>query len=80
MTRLETDGYYKSEGGCKVVATRAGLAEEVRARGEVMKTQTGEADMLRARGMKFNREKLEYRKKLMEEKEKAACLMQHAAS
>ena len=36
--------------------------------------------MLRERGMNFNREKLEYRKKLMEEKEKAACLMQHAAS
>ena len=80
MDRLQKEGYYISEGSKKVIATQAGLAEEITARDAVMETQAEEADTLREKGLKAYQEKLEYQKKLREEKEKAGNLLRHAAS
>ena len=80
MTRLEKEGYYISESGKKVIATQAGLAEEVRARDAVMKTQNEEAETLREKGVKSDQEKSQYKIKLKEEREKTASLLVHASS
>ena len=80
MDRLGRDGFYISESGKRKVVSQAGLAEEIRARDAVMETHVEEADALREHRLKSDQEKAEYKKKLQEEKEKAAGLLLHAAS
>ena len=78
--RLQKDGYYMSESGKKVIGSQAGMAEEIRAREAAMRAQAKETDTLRETRQKADQDKLEYKKKLSEEKEKGARLLQHAAS
>ena len=75
MDRLQKGGCYISESGKKTVVSQAGMAQEIMARDAVMETQAVEAETLREKGRKADQEKLEYKKKLKEEKEKVASLL-----
>ena len=78
--RLQKQGYYISETGKQVIGSQAGMSEEIRARDAAMRRQAKETETLREIGQKADQEKLEYKKKLKEEKDKGARLLQHAAS
>ena len=78
--RLQKQGYYISETGKQVISSQAGMSEEIRARDAAMRRQAKETETLREIGQKADQEKLEYKTKLKEEKEKGARLLQHAAS